>query len=364
LIIVLFLAGIFYTSAVSRKIDRAYSYTQSLGKDRNVNMQSPFGVLEFLHWNHAWNNYKYPGKKELDSVVDLMKEAHVGWVRMDFLWGEIESEQGKFNFDKYDYIVDLLSKNDINILGLLDYSADWASSCGKWNCPPVDNKSFVNYAVKIASRYKARIKYWEIWNEPDSSTYWQMQDGLKSYSVLLKDVYIAMKEVDPDCKILNGGLAKGISSVNHLYDNGAGEYFDILNIHVFKSPLNLQAIKGITAYLGLVDKIMKRNGDTHKKIWITEIGCPGVKKGLKVKNSWMGQNPDETVQAEWLKQVFTELIKEETVEKIFWAFFRDCRGHWNNGIDYFGLVRWDFSKKPAFWAYEECFKNWKNSLGK
>jgi len=329
---------------------------------KNCNMDNnPFGVLEFLHWNHPWNSYKYPDERSLKKVVSLMKKAGVGWVRMDFLWQDIEPRQAEFNFAKYDYIVELLTKNNIKILGLLNYSTEWASSCRAWNCPPLDNKLFVNYAVTVVSRYKDKVKHWEVWNEPDSSTYWTAQDGLKGYCVLLKDTYTALKKIDSECKILNGGLANGIASVNKLYDNGAKDYFDILNIHIFESPIHQGAIDRIKAYPLLAYKVMSRNGDASKKIWITEIGSPGVKTGLETGNWWLGENPDEQEQASWARDIYTGLLREEAVETIFWAYFRDCKGHWGNGVDYFGLVRWDFSQKPAYIAYRNSFLNWKKS---
>lgn len=324
-------------------------------------MQSPFGVLEFLHWNHSWNNYKYSCRKDLEKAIALMKEAGVAWVRMDFLWEEIEPQPQEFQFEKYDQLVDLLNRNNINILALLNYSVDWAAKCPQWNCPPKENRLFVNYAVRVIERYKDKIKYWEVWNEPDSHTYWSEQDGLKSYCTFLKDVYVAAKKIDPDCKILNGGLANGLASVNHLYDNGAKNYFDILNIHIFESPLNRGSIKAVISYPKSAHKIMARNGDNQKMIWVTEIGCPGVKRGLEVDNWWMGKNPNERQQAKWVKDIYTQLLKNPYIEKVFWAFFRDCQGHWNNGVDYFGLVRWDFSKKPSFPAYKKCVFDWKKS---
>jgi len=322
-------------------------------------MDSPFGVLEFLHWNDSWNNYKYPSAADLEKSIKSMKEAGAGWVRMDFLWQDIEPEEGRFAFDKYDQIVGLLNENNIRILGILDYSAEWAAACNQWNCPPKDNRLFVKYAVKVISRYKDKIKYWEVWNEPDSGVYWSKQDGLKSYCVLLKDVYIAAKKISADCKILNGGLANGPSSINNLYDKGGKNYFDILNLHFFETPLHEGGIKAVAAYPKLAHKIMARNGDGDKKIWFTETGCPGVKRGIKAANWWMGKNPTEKQQAAWLKKVYTELLKDKFVEKIFWAFFRDCSGHWDNGVDYFGMIRWDYSRKPAFQAYKECFNEWK-----
>lgn len=341
----------------------------SVGKSDNdlvyfdkINADNPFGVLEFLHWNHPWNNYKYPSNRSLEETIALMQDAGIGWVRLDFLWSDIEPEENKFDFSKYDNIVKLLKGKGIHILGVLHYSTDWASSCGEWNCPPKDNKVFVKYATQVIQRYKSQVKYWELWNEPDSATYWKQQNSLKSYCVLLKDVYIAAKKADPECKILNGGLANGLASINHLYDNGAGDYFDILNIHFFQNPLYAGAIKAVENYPKLAYKIMQRNGDADKKIWITEIGCPGTKKGSETDKWWMGENPSESQQAGWVSDVYAELLKNPQVEKIFWAFFRDTKNHWKNGVDYFGLVRWDYSRKPSLKAYQDCFKKWNKAV--
>jgi hypothetical protein len=75
----------------------------------------------------------------------------------------------------------------------------------------------------------------------------------------------------------------------------------------------------------------------------------------------MGKNPTEKQQAGWLKSIYTELLKDKNIEKVFWAFFRDCDGHFKNGVDYFGMVRWDFSKKPSFKSYQECSQDWEGS---
>ncbi len=319
--------------------------------------KSPFGVLAFLHWDHGWNNYKYSTRKDLEKAVSLMKKAGISWVRMDFLWGDIEPNQGHFDFDKYDMIVDVVTEGDIHILGILDYSTPWASSHnGLWNYAPRYYNQFVNYSTKVIERYKDRIKYWEVWNEPDSGVYWNPQDSLKSYTQLLKEVYIAAKIADPECKILNGGFAKGLSSVNHLYDNGGKDYFDIMNIHIFENPLDPKAIKVVTEHARLTRKKMAMNGDADKELWITEIGSPGVNK--KVTNWWMDKNPGERQQAVWLTKVYTALLENNSADKIFWAFFRDCKDHWKSGIDYFGLVRWNYTAKPAYKAYRRVYRDW------
>lgn len=317
-----------------------------------ISEESPFGVLEFLPWNADWNNYKYPDRRSLERAVALMKEAGISWVRMDFLWEEIEPRQGSFAFSKHDALVKLLNQNDIHVLGILNYCAPWASDSGQWNSPPKNDAWFVAYAAKVITHYTGKVEYWEIWNEPDSPVYWSAQDGLKRYGELLKKVYQEAKRVNPQCKILNGGLAEGISSLNKLYDNGAGPYFDIVNLHYFEAPLRDGALGAVRNLPGLAYKVMARNGDGEKKIWITEIGCPGIPVGQQTNEWWLGTNPDEAAQARWVGQVYQILLRDAHVAKIFWAFFRDCSNHWNNGVDYFGLIRWDFSKKPAYETYK------------
>lgn len=321
---------------------------------------NPFGVLAFLAWNHSWNNYKYSGK-DLEKAVSLMKECGISFVRMDFLWNDIESKQGEFNFAKYDNIVNLLTDNEIQILGLLSYIADWAGS--SWNSPPYNNKTFVNYVSKVIDRYKDKVKYWEIWNEPDDEQYWTPQDNMIKYTALLKEVYTTAKKISSVCKILNGGLSRNIpQSLKEIYKNNGGKYFDILAIHVFVHPKNKADVRRILSSYNICKQIMKENNE-DKKIWFTELGCPGVKSSSQIKNWWAGDNSTEEQQAELVKKVYTGIIMEmPDCDKVFWAFFRDCLNHWNNGIDYFGLIRWDFSKKPAFNAYQNAVKLWDESL--
>jgi len=354
------LSFILKASAIAQDLARDNRIEKELMNLENKVNDNPFGVLEFLHWNHGWNNYKYPDRGSLKKVVSLMKEAGVSWVRMDFLWEDIEPVKEKLNFEKYDYLVELLTQNNIAILGLLSYSASWAGP--SWNSPPYEDDFFVRYASNVINRYKEKVKYWEIWNEPDDEQYWRSQDGMARYTSLLKKVYSKAKQVDPDCKILNGGLSKAIIlSLRKIYQNGGKGYFDILAVHPFVNPLNEVDVARVKGLYNGCKNIMKDNQD-DKKIWFTELGAPGVASPLQSNSWWLGMSPTEDQQATWVKKIYTEILPElPDCEKVFWAFFRDCNNYWNNGIDYFGLLRWDFSKKPAFNAYKTAAQEWTNS---
>lgn len=286
-----------------------------------------------------------------------MKEAGIGFVRLDFLWQDIEQEKNKFNFDKYDRIIKLLLENNINVLGILGYNV--SSSRQDWNKAP-DRELFTRYAKETVSHFKNRIKYWEIWNEPDNKVYWQPQDGLKEYSSLLKQVYKELKTQDPSSSVLMGSLSADAGlGLRQLYENGAREYFDIVNIHPFVNPLIPDALGILHNIYKQVYEVMEQFCDAGKEIWFTEIGCPGINSGLEEIKWWLGKCPSEEEQAEWVRSVYSEPLKWQGVKKIFWAFFRDTPNHWGDGIDYFGLVRQDFSKKPAFAAYRNLTKNYR-----
>ncbi len=318
----------------------------------------PFGILAFLHWRHDWNNFKY-SEDNLKKAVELLKESGVAFVRMDFLWEDIEPNKDTLFFDKYDFIVDLLTKKNIRILGILNYSASWAAK--SWNSPPYDLKDFAAYVSQVIARYKDKIKYWEIWNEPDSKDYWQPQDDMLTYTELLKKSYLEAKKIDPTCKIVLGGMtSQGYFAIKNVYKNGGKDYFDIINIHPFVDPLNPKEQKRIYALYNNLERLKVQYDDKDKKIWFTEIGCPGLDSKIESKGWWIGKSPDEKQQAQFLYSIYTDVIELPNLEKVFWAYFRDNRDHFENDVDYFGLVRWDFSKKAAFDWLVDRYIRWKN----
>jgi len=312
---------------------------------------SPYGVLGFLIWNHDWNYYHYDTTEKIARAADLMKEAGIEFVRMDFLWVDVEPKPGVFDFAKYDTIVNILHERGIKILGILHYNPSWDNE--PWNKAP-NPKLYTRYATKTVKHFKDRVKYWEIWNEPDEPEYWMPQDGMKAYSSLLKMVYPAIKRVDPTSEVLMGGVSNRVElSIKTLYARGCKNYFDIINIHPFANPIAKDPIKSVYGLYKSVRKVMIKNNDGDKKIWFTEIGCPGVKKPSRRIAWWHGIGPNEQEQAKWVKRIYEESLKWKNVDKVFWAFFRDTDSFFKSAVDYFGLVDCNFRKKPSYRIYKD-----------
>jgi hypothetical protein len=317
---------------------------------------NPFGVLTFLPWNEAWNNYMYKNEAEVDNAIALLKDLGVSTIRVDFSWENIERKQGVYDFKRLDYIISVCQKNNIGILGVIGYSPSWIGK--QWNEPPSDIKPLLKFITVAVKRYPY-IKYWEFWNEPDSQTYWQPQDDMKTYVSLLKAVYPSIKAANPQSAVLLGGLTRdGFYAFKSVLRLGGGDYFDIVNFHPFVDPNQPDGFHIVSGVLELFRKELQKY-NLNKKIWLTEVGCPG-RENTENCSWWLGPCQNEQQQAEFLKKAYACFLAQKDVDKIFWAFFQDTNAHFNNGVDSFGLIRADFSKKPAYLEYKKIIDEWKN----
>jgi hypothetical protein len=316
---------------------------------------SPFGVLTFLDWNHDWNDRMYNTPLKLQHAVEMIEKAGVGMVRQVISWDEVEPQQGTWQFDRYDQILKLLDEHQVKMLAVLCYTAGWTGQ--EWNSTP-DRELFVAYVRQVVRRYKDRIKYWELWNEPDQRTYWQSQDGMKSYVELLRAVYPAIKQEDPTAIVVLGSVNTPFP-LRDMYRQGAKEFFDIANVHPFVSPLHPEPLRKVHDILKGVRNVMQEFGDTVKPVWFTELGCPGVPNPAESQGWWEGKSPSEQAQAGWVGTIYHEMPswEEEHLQRIFWAFFQETK-HFGNDIDAFGLIRRDFSPKPAYEAYQKAAESW------
>jgi hypothetical protein len=313
---------------------------------------SPFGVLEFLEYNHDWNHYQYNSAEKLEKAASLMQEAGVKFVRITFIWSDIEPQEGSYAFQKYDKLLDLMGRHHIKVLPILAYN----SRVVTWNDPP-DEARYVAYVKAAVRRYKDKIKYWEIWNEENIPKYWSRQDDLQQYTHLLKAVYPVIKTEDPGAQVLLGGLTGDDApmALGYIYKNGGKGYFDVMNFHPFVNPLLPNALQEMRTVYGHVRTVMANYGEGEKPIWITEISCPGIPEGVASKGwfEYLGRSPTEAEQAKWVETVYGELLSWKGVKKVFWAGFRDTNDSFHDDVDYIGLIRNDFTKKPAFEEYKK-----------
>jgi GH35 family endo-1,4-beta-xylanase len=281
-------------------------------------------------------------------------------LRIDVVWSDVHRGPFLYDFSRYDLLISKLSQRGIKMLVLLHYNKLRLDSEGRevWSNPPDSFEEFARYVHAAVSRYKDRVHHWEIWNEPNHPVYWSKpKDKMKTYVDLLKLSYKAAKQADPTCFVINGGITEPvIEDVQNFYEQGGGAFTDAICIHTFLNPNSPIVEIQFSRIIEGVQQTMRRFGDVKKRIWITEMGCPGLKDPQKTKDWWCGQTMSEEEQAAWLERQYEMIKRYPIVEKLFWAFYRDTENIFKDGTDHFGLVSFNFRPKPAFYRFKNLIQ--------
>ncbi|MFC2031630.1 cellulase family glycosylhydrolase, partial [Chloroflexota bacterium] len=162
--------------------------------------ENPFGVNTFLEQEVE------PQKRE--QAVQMIADAGFHWIRQEFSWEDIEIH-GKGDFEdrrndpyrsawtKYDQIVDLAEEYDLQIIARLSNPPSWSRANGDEAgafAPPDDLEDYGDFVETVVRRYKDRIQYWQLWNEPNIYPEWGDRPvDPEAYTELLKVGYLRVK---------------------------------------------------------------------------------------------------------------------------------------------------------------------------
>lgn len=123
----------------------------------------------------------------------------------------------------------------IRLIPYVCYTPQWNSTGNAgnyWRQPPKDNARFAEFMKLIVTRYRGRNHSWEIWNEPDNPEYWE--GSVAQYAELLKIGSSAVRQADPDAKVVLGGLAWNIGFLRELFGSyQVSPAIDVVNFHCY-----------------------------------------------------------------------------------------------------------------------------------
>ncbi len=339
---------------------------------------SPFGINTFLQQEVEL------AKRE--RQVQMIAEEGFGLIRQQFPWEDIEiSGRGDFvdrrndlngdgqideisAWDKYDNIVGLAEQYGLEILARLDNPPAWTHAdpaIGSF-APPDDLQDYVNYAVALAERYKGRIRYYQIWNEPNIYPEWGEQAvSPEGYTELLCRAYTALKQVDPRIVVLSGPLSPTVSLtqrdlnefifLQRMYDAGAGDCFDVMSAQAygFYSGPTDRRLRPFTLTFArplYIRDLMVVNGDAHKPIWISEAAWnPQPDDPAIIQNGAFGIVTPE--QAARYMPLAYQRAQEEWPwigNMSYWFFKHADDSRRNQAFYYFRMVEPDFTPLPIY----------------
>lgn len=318
----------------------------------------------------------YRDQKYLDQYFSDLSDLGVTWIRFDVDWSLVQpNESDKYEWSTIDRVISTARKYSVHVLGVITYTPEWArkSVCkSDYRCPPENSEDFGVFAGKVAARYRGVINIWEIWNEPNLQQFWASGPNANLYSELLRSGYSHVHGENQRSIVISGGLAAVSTEedrispeefIKALYVNGLQQYSDAIALHPYTFPVlpDYKAQWNNWQKMYVVRQLMIDNGDENKKIWITEYGAPtwGPGKGHSV-NQYSGFKfgsdfMREDAQRDIIKQVI-DLYKQHSawIGPFFWHSLKDISNNRSSPENFYGLLRYDGSKKPAYDIYKNA----------
>jgi len=340
-------------------------------------VQNPFGANTFMEQEVE------PAKRE--RICQMLNEAGFGWIRQEFPWEDIEIH-GKGDFedrrhepyrsawDKYDNIVELANRYGLNVIARLSNPPAWSRAAGNEKgslAPPDRFEDYGDFVYTFASRYKDRIDYYQIWNEPNIYPEWgEYPVDPERYTELLKVGHTRIKEADPGAFILCGSLAATIEMdgyphglnefvfLQRMYDAGAGDYFDIMAVQgygLWSGPTDRRMRPRVLNFSRpqYTRDIMVKNGDERKPIWMTEMNWNAIPADHPAYPMFGRVTLQQ--QAQYAVEAFRRARAEWPWMGVMnvWFFKRATDLEKDQPMYYFRMVEPDFTPMPLYDALKE-----------
>lgn len=301
---------------------------------------------------------------ELDRYLDGVRAAHAGWVRVDVNWSVIQYRgRDTYNWEPFDRVVNGITSRGMHVLAGILYTPPWARPPGTpATTPPTSLADYAAFARVVARRYAPLgVHAYEIWNEPNIPDFWSPRPDPARYTQLLRLAYAAVKSVDPSATVLSGGLSphgffgqvdeggmNPLTFLERMYAAGARGSFDALAWHPFNFPWGLgfarwSAWSQLTRTTPSARSVLRAHGDGAKKIWATEFGFPTGNTSREVS---------EAKQARLLEKSLHDLVGRSWAGPAFVYSYRDSGTNDRDVLDNFGVVRYDYSPKPAYRVFQ------------
>ena len=289
--------------------------------------------------------------------AELMRAAAaagIEWVRIDVNWNAVERSPGTYDWSAYDRLVDAAEACGIKVFATLAYTPAWATRGPEASGVPSDPQTWYTFCFRAAQRYRGRIEYFGIWNEPNLSKFWA-GDRTQYVEMILKTGSRAVHDANPRAKVCGPDLAH-LESANWggwLSDvlGRAGDYLDVVTHHAYPGDDEpgsvVRALDRDQKYPWeprSVHEILRRSGRQHLPFWLTETGC----------DSGLPNEAREATQARFVSGLLSQLFgPNRSVNWVQKVFFYELNDDPNNPGTRFGLLGPppDYREKAALGAY-------------
>ena len=288
-----------------------------------------------------------------EKDLDMIAAAGIRFIRMDFVWHDIEKEKGKYDWSAYDELTDNLKKRGLRALYILDYSnplyepeveskdpLTGESQKGiAAPCNPESVEAFSKWAAAAAERYKNNDIVWEIWNEPNI-TFWRPAPDIDDYITLARSVCKAVRDADPEAIIIGPATSQiPFPFIDTFLMSGILEHIDGVSVHPYRDYAKSPETAG-EDYNRIREMILKNMPESKNTVPVisSEWGYASATKGVSL----------ETQAAFVVRMQLANLLYG--VPLSIWYDWKNDGTQPGNFEHNCGIVTYDLVPKPAYIA--------------
>jgi hypothetical protein len=267
-----------------------------------------------LHIHHLWQPTAWP---EVPFGSWRLWDAHVTWALL-------EPQRDVYDFKLLDRYVEASENRHVQLMLTLAGTPTWASARpseipvheGGGKGPagsaaePASDADWRNFVRTVATRYRGRIVYYEIWNEPMFKPFYS--GSISKMVELTRSARDVLKEVDPSIQIISPPVDTSAVSISWLKDflqQNGGDSVDIYGFHLYvPGPPELMIPR-----LAQLRAILDEHQQSVKPVWNTEAG-------------WQMRNRPPDMAADYVARAFLVAWPLGVARYYFYAWDNDTMG--------------------------------------
>ncbi len=317
--------------------------------------------------------------------LNRLAQTGAGWVRRNgVLWSSVEPTEGARNWaalSALDAELAAARNQGLEVILIVRSAPAWALGPSGKACGPIRAEKMAAFGAfmrDLAARYAAapyRVRYWELWNEPDVDPVFVPGDsvfgcwgndadpnyGGAYYAELLKAAYPQIKAANPNAQVIIGGLLMDCNPavtdqcknprpalyLEGILKAGGGPYFDGVNFHAYDYywPGGVYGSPGWNSYSTTTGPVLPAKAAYLRQV----LAAQGVSGKFLVNTEsalicqTCANDPAyEAAKAAYVAQSYSAALASGLRANVWYSM-----PGWRNS----GLVAADLTPKPAYTAF-------------
>lgn len=202
-------------------------------------------------------------------------------------WAGIETSRGVYNWSALDNWMNLAEKHNVQLVYTFGHVPSWACGGCAGTTMPTNLQDWDDFVRAIVSHSAGRIKYWELWNEPNINQFWT--GTIPQLVTLAQHAHTIIESVDPNAVILSPAPTAVSGNMqwqwlSNFWAAGGGNYHDVVAFHGYSTTTP----EDVVYQINQVKNAMSQNGQSGKQLWDTEASWGSSSVNSTYTNSSQG----------------------------------------------------------------------------